>query len=265
HYTPQTMSNMTKVLTGEVNAFKSRALNDKYVAIFMDATYIPLTRQTVYKEEIYIDIGIREEVTKAVLIYAIATTEATYVENELLQDINSRGVQEVLLFITDGLKGMKDTIHQIYPKAKYQHCCIHVSRNIAHKVRVKDRKEICDDFKAVYQANSKEEANTFLSSMIEKWKKNYPKVTQSLIENQDLLTFYDFPPSIRRTIYSTNLIESFNKQIKRYSRRKEQFQNEESLERFLVSIFDTYNQKFLNRSHKGFQQVTDTLVSMFTE
>ena len=53
------------------------------------------------------------------------------------------------------LKGMKDTIHQIYPKAKYQHCCIHVSRNIAHKVRVKDRKEICDDFKAVYQANSK--------------------------------------------------------------------------------------------------------------
>ncbi|KKJ70653.1 transposase [Enterococcus faecium MRSN 11639] len=67
------------------------------------------------------------------------------------------------------------------------------------------------------------------------------------------------------TIYSTNLIESFNKQIKRYSRRKEQFQNEESLERFLVSIFDTYNQKFLNRSHKGFQQVTDTLVSMFTE
>ncbi|PQW02727.1 hypothetical protein CWC54_05225 [Enterococcus faecium] len=71
--------------------------------------------------------------------------------------------------------------------------------------------------------------------------------------------------SIRRTIYSTNLIESFNKQIKRYSRRKEQFQNEESLERFLVSIFDTYNQKFLNRSHKGFQQVTDTLVSMFTE
>ncbi|EOB2800431.1 transposase, partial [Enterococcus faecalis] len=65
--------------------------------------------------------------------------------------------------------------------------------------------------------------------------------------------------------HSTNLIESFNKQIKRYSRRKEQFQNEESLERFLVSIFDTYNQKFLNRSHKGFQQVTDTLVSMFTE
>ena len=101
--------------------------------------------------------------------------------------------------------------------------------------------------------------------MIEKWKKNYPISDAVLIEKPRLINFYDFPPSIRRTIYSTNLIESFNKQIKRYSRRKEQFQNEESLERFLVSIFDTYNQKFLNRSHKGFQQVTDTLVSMFTE
>ena len=140
---------MTKVLTEEVNAFKVRTLNDKYVAIFMDATYIPLKRQTVSKEAIYIAIGIREDGTKEVLSYAIAPTESTYVCNELLQDIYSRGVHDVLLFITDGLKGMKDTIHQIYPKAKYQHCCVHVSRNIAHKVRVKDRKEICDDLSAV--------------------------------------------------------------------------------------------------------------------
>ncbi|BDP57730.1 hypothetical protein EfmJHP36_22090 [Enterococcus faecium] len=84
HYTPQTMSNMTKVLTEEVNAFKSRALNDKYVAIFMDATYIPLKRQTVSKEAIYIAIGIREDGTKEVLSYAIAPTESTYVWNELL-------------------------------------------------------------------------------------------------------------------------------------------------------------------------------------
>ncbi|WHZ32567.1 IS256 family transposase [Desemzia incerta] len=265
HYTPQTVSNMTKVLTEEVKAFKARSLNKQYAAVFLDATYIPLKRQTVSKEAIYIAIGIREDGTKEVLSYAIAPTESTHVWNELLQDIYSRGVQDILLFITDGLKGMKDTIHQIYPKAKYQHCCVHISRNIAHKVRVKDRKEVCDDFKAVYQAGSKEEANTLLWSMIEKWQKTYPKVTQSLRENQDLLTFYEFPPGIRRSIYSTNLIESFNKQIKKYSRRKEQFQNEESLERFLVSIFDTYNQKFLTRSHRGFQQVADTLASMFTE
>ena len=265
HYTPQTMSNITKSFTEEVTAFKGRELHDRYAAIYMDATYIPLKRKTVAKEAIHIAVGIRPDGSKEVLSYAIAPTESITIWEEILLDLQERGLKNVLLFITDGLKGMVGAISRFYPKARFQHCCVHVSRNIVHKVCVKDRKEICDDFKAVYQASSKEEANTFLGSMIEKWQKTYPKVTQSLIKNQDLLTFYEFPPGIRRSIYSTNLIESFNKQIKKYSRRKEQFQNEESLERFLVSIFDTYNQKFLNRSHKGFQQVTDTLASMFTE
>lgn len=265
HYTPQTISNRTKALTEEVQAFKTRALHQEYVAVFMDATYIPLKRQTVAKEAVYIAIGIREDGTKEVLGYTIAPTESLAIWEELLQDIHARGVQDVLLFITDGLKGMKEKIHQIYPQAQYQHCCVHISRNLAHKVRVKDRKEICEDFKTVYQASTKEEALRCLTYMTDKWQKAYPKMMQSLLENQDLLTFYEFPPSIRRTLYSTNLIESFHKQMKKYSHRKEQFQNEESLERFLVSIFDHYNQKFLNRSHKGFQQVIDTLASMFTE
>ncbi|EMW5431875.1 transposase, partial [Enterococcus faecium] len=135
----------------------------------------------------------------------------------------------------------------------------------SHKVRVDDPKEVCDDFKMVYQASSKKAALEARGAFAEKWKTSYPKMVESILSNDYLLTFYDFPLAIRKTIYSTNLIESFNKQIKKYSHRKEQFQNEESLERFLVSIFDTYNQKFLNRSHKGFQQVTDTLASMFTE
>ncbi len=78
----------------------------------MDATYIPLKRQNVSKEAIYIAIGIREDGTKDVLSYAIAPTESTYVWNELLQDINSRGVQESCFLLRTGLKGMKDTIHQ---------------------------------------------------------------------------------------------------------------------------------------------------------
>ncbi|WP_180377383.1 transposase, partial [Enterococcus faecium] len=81
--------------------------------------------------------------------------------------------------------------------------------------------------------------------------------------NDHLLTFYDFPAAIRRSLYSTNLIESFNKQVKKYSRRKEQFQNEESMDRFLVSLFENYNQKFLDRSHRGFQQAEGELLGLF--
>lgn len=261
HYTPQTISNMSKLVSEDVLAFKERTLEANYSVIFMDATHIPVKRQTVSKEAVYITIGIRLDGTKEVLGFTIAPTESAYIWKEVLQDFRNRGLEEVLLVVTDGLSGIEESIHSVYPNAQFQQCCVHVSRNIAHKVRVRDRKEICEDFKLVYQANSKEEALDHIDFMIRKWKKQYPRVVNLLL-NPALLTFYNFPHAIRRTIYSTNLIEGFNKQLKRYTRRKEQFPNEESLERFLVSQFNQYNQKFLGRIHKGFKEIQDTLESM---
>ncbi|MDV4660856.1 IS256 family transposase [Enterococcus faecium] len=262
HYTPQTISNMTKIVSEDIIAFKERSLESRYSVIFMDATHIPLKRQTVSKEAVYIVIGIRLDGTKEVLGFSLAPTESAYVWKEILQDLKDRGLKEVLLVVTDGLSGINDSIHSVYPNAQFQQCCVHISRNIAHKVRVSDRQEICEDFKLVYQASSKEEANNQINFMTRKWKKQYPRVVNLLL-NPALLTFYNFPHAIRRTIYSTNLIEGFNKQLKRYTRRKEQFPNEESLERFLVSQFNNYNQKFLCRVHKGFKEIHDTLESMF--
>ena len=262
HYTPQTISNMTKIVSEDIIAFKERSLESRYSVIFMDATHIPLKRQTVSKEAVYIVIGIRLDGTKEVLGFSLAPTESAYVWKEILQDLKDRGLKEVLLVVTDGLSGINDSIHSVYPNAQFQQCCVYISRNIAHKVRVSDRQEICSDFKLVYQASSKEEANNQIRFMIDKWKKQYPRVVK-LLMNPAILTFYNFPPSIRRTIYSTNLIEGFNKQLKKYTKRKEQFPNEESLERFLVSQFNNYNQKFLCRVHKGFKEIHDTLESMF--
>ncbi|NEU38580.1 IS256 family transposase, partial [Enterococcus faecium] len=252
YYTPQTISNITQIVSEDVVAFKERSLESQYSIIFMDATHIPLKRQTVSKEAVYIVIGIRLDGTKEVLGFSIAPTGSSYVWKEILQDLKDRGLEEVLLVVTDGLSGINDSIHSIYPNAQFQQCCVHISRNIAHKVRVSDRQEVCNDFKLVYQAASKEEAMNQISFMIDKWKKQYPRVVK-LLMNPAILTFYNFPPSIRRTIYSTNLIEGFNKQLKKYTKRKEQFPNEESLERFLVSQFNNYNQKFLCRIHKVFK------------
>lgn len=262
YYTPQTISNITQIVSEDVVAFKERSLESQYSIIFMDATHIPLKRQTVSKEAVYIVIGIRLDGTKEVLGFSIAPTGSSYVWKEILQDLKDRGLEEVLLVVTDGLSGINDSIHSIYPNAQFQQCCVHISRNIAHKVRVSDRQEVCNDFKLVYQAASKEEVMNQISFMIDKWKKQYPRVVK-LLMNPAILTFYNFLSSIRRTIYSTNLIEGFNKQLKKYTKRKEQFPNEESLERFLVSQFNNYNQKFLCRIHKGFKEIQDTLESMF--
>ncbi|NUN88173.1 transposase, partial [Coprococcus comes] len=154
-------------------------------------------------------------------------------------------------------------IQRVYPKARHQVCCVHVSRNISSKVRVKDRAAILDDFKAVYQAKDREEAVNALEHFERKWEKTYPRVIEAVVNNDQMLTFYDFPESIRQSIYSTNLIEAFNKEIKRYVKRKEQFPNEDALERFLVTRFLDYNHKFSMRCHRGFGKAKSELIRMF--
>lgn len=146
HYTPQTISNITQVMSEQVEAFRSRRLSSRYACVYLDATYIAIKRETVSKEAVYIAVGIREDGSKEVLAYTIAPTESAFVWKELLEDIKERGVEDILLFISDGLKGMTDSISSVYPEAKYQACCVHISRNIAHKVRVSDRAEICAVF-----------------------------------------------------------------------------------------------------------------------
>lgn len=263
HYTPQTISNMTKTMTEQVEAFNKRTLSARYVCVYLDATFIPVRRETVSKEAVYLAVGIREDGTKEVLAYTIAPTESAFNWQELLVDLKEHGVEEVLLFISDGLKGMADAILSVFPKSQYQTCLVHVARNLSHKVRVEDRSEIYDDFKTVYRADSQEGGQEALDDFCKKWKKAYLKLTKSLAENPYLLTFYRFPQSIWRSISSTNLIESFNKQIKKYTKRKEQFPNEEALERFLVSQFEDYNHRFATRYHIGFDKARAELAAMF--
>ncbi|PEB54350.1 IS256 family transposase [Bacillus pseudomycoides] len=265
HYTPQTISNMTKAVSEQVEAFNQRPLHTRYVCVYLDATYIAVRRETVSKEAVYIAVGICEDGSKEVLAYTIAPTESTYNWQELLEELKERGVEDVLLFISDGLKSMADAILSVFPKAKYQTCLVHVARNLSHKVRVEDRQEVCDDFKNVYKADCLESGQEALDAFCSKWQKSYPKVVKSLKENQHLLTFYSFPKDIWRSIYSTNLIESFNKQIKKYTKRKEQFPNEEAMERFLVSQFEDYNQRYATRCHIGFNKARAALVAMFEE
>ena len=118
-----------------------------------------------------------------------------------------------------------------------------ISRNIAAKLRVTDKKEILDDFKEVYNASKLEEALTNLETFTSKWKRKYPRVIDILDKNMHLLTYFDYPKEVRHSIYSTNLIEGFNKQLKKKFKLKEQFPTETSMEKYLVSQFNQYNEK----------------------
>lgn len=115
----------------------------------------------------------------------------------------------------------------------------------------------------MYRTKSRELGEEALKGFVDKWKTAYPKVTKSLESNPFISPFYDFLRSIWRSIYSTNLIESFNKKVEKYSKRKEQFPNEDSLDRFLVSLFEMYNQNFCTSCHIGFDQARTDLVDKF--
>src|SRR5699024_940886 len=153
---------------------------------------------------------------------------SAHVWEELIHNLHERGVSNVLLFVSDGLTGMTDAIHRVYPNAKHQVCCVHISRNIGSKVRVKDRAAILDEFKSVYQANDPKEAVNSLEQFNSNWHTTYPRVINSVMNNEQLLTFYDFPASTRRSIDSTVLIAAFTKETKRYVTRKEQFPNKDT-------------------------------------
>ncbi len=117
--------------------------------------------------------------------------------------------------------------------------------------------------KQVHRAANREAAELKLNEFANNWHQTYPKLIKDLLKMPNLLTFMDFPPAIRQSLYSTNLIENFNKHLKRTTHHKEQFPTEDSLDRFLVPQFNVYNEKSLKRIHRGFKGLQDTLEASF--
>ncbi len=266
YYSPTTVSNITKQTADLVKEFHNQEFkHSQYVCVFLDATYIPLRRDTVEREAVNIAIGIRSDGTKEVLDYSIAPTENGITWSDLLNGLRQRGITDIQLFIADGMVGLQSAIEKNYPYAKFQRCWVHVERNLYGYVRTSDRKEIINEFKEIRKAKDLTEAHQKLTDFIEHWKKRYKRVEQ-LSELSGLFTFYHFPEEIRSTIYTTNVIESFNKQLKRQMGKKEQFPNEDALDRFVMTQVTTYNDKNVSRmcrARTGFLNCKDTLDSMF--
>lgn len=263
YYTPQTISNITKAVQDQVNEFHNRPVSNRYVVLYCDATYLNVRRDSVAKEALHIIIGITPEGNKEVLDYALYPTESSANYKDMLVNLRERGIEQVLLFVTDGLTGLREACLEVFPGAKHQSCWTHIARNVAKYVRSKDKKTVMDDLKQVYNAVTLETAKNELYNFLRKYQLIYPKIASLLSDITSLFSFYEFPAAIRRSIYTTNLIENFNKNLKRGTKRKEQFPNEDSLDRYVCSYCIDYNQKFGTRIHKGFSIVQAELYEMF--
>jgi len=264
-YSAATVSNITDVAIEEVEKWHQRPLSKRYSVLFIDALSVKLRRETVANDSVYFILGVNEDGYREILDFFIGTTESSNVWEEILTSLKSRGVEEILLGVMDGLPGIEDAFNKVFPKADVQRCVIHKIRNTMKKVRKKDLSEILQDLKSVYESPNYIQAMEMLDEFSLTWRKRYPKVVESWNETTNLFTYYDYPIFIRKAIYTTNWIERFNKSIRRLTKTKDSFPNENALSKIIYYKVTEHNESWSTRKLKGFAQAYDDLQMKFSE
>ena len=251
---------VNKVLKDALD-FNRRIIPNRPI-VFLDGTYVPIKRRyegtaKVEKECVMVALGITEEGEKVVLGFYFAPNEGAWSWDDVLAVLTSRGLYSVSLFVTDGLQGMPEAIHRNYPKAKHQLCLVHETRTICRDVRKSDRKAVSGDFKNVYSAKDRAEAESRLSDFESKWEKTYPNMVRKLRKQIDLFTFMDYPKLLWKSIYTSNAIEGFNSKLKRLTRKRILMNSEDNAVITNVSCCADYNKNAGKIRLRKFNDMSD--------
>ena len=260
------VSKITEKIIPEIREWQNRPLEKIYPFIFMDAIHYKIKdKGKIVNKAAYVVLGINIEGYKDVLGIWIGESESSKFWLGVLNDLKTRGVEEVLLFCVDGLAGLKEAIEAVFPKSDIQRCIIHQLRNSFKYVSYKHIKEFSRDFKKVYQATNEEEAFENFCQIKEKWGKQYPYAFRSWESNWDLLTsFFKFPPEIRRIIYTTNIIEGVHRQFRKVTKSKSVFPNDIALEKMLYLATKNVVRKWTQR-YRNWDMILNQLLIMYPE
>ena len=223
-----TVSNITERIMASAKEWQQRTLEPVYFAVWMDGIMLKIRDdKKVVNKCVYIVIGLKPDGRKEVLGFWIERTEYAAFWMSVLTDLKARGVEDILIACTDNLKGFTQAIKAVFPETITQLCLVHQIRNSCKFVVYKDRKEFCADLKKVYTAINKEIALEELEKFKLKWQRKYKYAIASWETNWDNLTnYFDYPLELRKIIYTTNTIENLNRGIRKYTKTKTQFPNE---------------------------------------
>ena len=243
------VSKISERILPEVKQWQDRPLEACYPFVFMDAIHYKIREDHhVVTKAAYVILGINEDGIKEVLGLWVGASESAKYWMGVLNELKSRGVQNVSLFCVDGLTGFKEAITAVYPKARIQRCIIHQIRSSTRFVSYKHIKEFMKDLKQVYQANTEEQAMSQLVAFSEKWEKQYPTAVHSWEKNWDILsTYFDYPVEIRKIIYTTNAIEGLNRQFRKVTKTKNVFPNDDSLRKMLYLAIQNLSSRWTQR------------------
>ena len=229
------ISRVTDAVIDEVKDWQVRPLEAMYPILYLDALFVSVRDGgTVIKKAVYIALGMGVDGTREVLGFWIEATESARFWLSILTDLKNRGVEDILFVCCDGLTGLPQAIEAAFPKAVVQTCIVHMIRASLRHVAWGDRKAVVATLKPIYAAETEEAAQRALAAFEERWRSKYPAIgRQWRARWNELVPFLAYPAEIRRTLYTTNVIESLNAQLRKVLRPKGHFPSDEAVTKIL--------------------------------
>ncbi|RFZ76526.1 IS256 family transposase [Lacrimispora amygdalina] len=244
-----TVSRITDKILPVAKEWQQRPLESVYAVVFLDAIHYHVRSEgQIVKKAVYIAIGVNLDGHKEVLGMWVGENESAKFWATVLNGLRNRGVEDIFIACTDNLSGFSEAIEAVFPKTEIQNCILHQIRNSTKYVSYKDLKTLMADLKAVYAAVDEPSALDALSVFSEHWDKKYPKISASWRENwPNLSTYFKYPQGVRRLIYTTNVIEGFNRQLRKVTKTRSVFPTDDSLLKMLYLAMADITKKWTGR------------------
>jgi len=232
---PSLISNITDAISDEVKIWQNRPLDAVYPIVYMDAVRVKVRDNGhVINKAVYLALGVKMDGDKEVLGMWVAENEGAKFWLQVVTELQNRGIEDIFIACVDGLKGFPEAIETVFPRTQVQLCIVHLIRNSLKYVSWKQRKEVADDLKAIYRAATEEQAEICLSEFEEKWDKTHPSISQIWRRNWERITpFFAYPEEIRKVIYTTNAIESLNMSLRKVTKTRGSFPNDDAMFKLL--------------------------------
>jgi putative transposase len=226
-----TLTGITNRIIPEIKEWQNRPLESVYAVVWLDAMYFKVREDGQVKSKaIYSLLAVSMEGQKEVIGIYFGENESASFWRQVLFDLQERGLKDILIACIDNLSGFADAIEEMYPKTDVQLCLVHQMRNSMKYMVWKDQRNLTADLKKVYNALDKEEGHFYLEEAEAKWGKKYPAIFKSWNTNWERLSsFYKYPKALRKIIYTTNPIESFHRMVRKVTKTKGSFSNENAI------------------------------------
>ncbi|AET60292.1 mutator family transposase [Paenibacillus terrae HPL-003] len=246
---PTLISNVTNKIVPLIKEWQSRPLQGVYAVVYLDAIHFKVKQDgAIINKAAYMVIGIDLDGNKDVLGMWIGENESSKFWLSVLNELKNRGVQDILIICVDNLSGFSQAIAACYPQTEIQKCIIHQIRSSTRYVSYKDIKKVTADLKPIYKAATEEGALLELDHFEEVWDTKYPLIIRSWRTNwEELATFFKYPPEIRKLIYTTNMIESYHRQLRKVTKGKSIFPTDEALLKMLYLATVDVTRKWTGR------------------